>query len=115
VRIAERAGGERLAVQLRRRIFAPLHLSRLLRAMTASVPRAPWLAYGLGIFRIPTPCGPAFGHDGELPGYASLALNGRHGRRQAIVLVNSNTPSETVGPPAAQSAYTRLVATAFCG
>jgi D-alanyl-D-alanine carboxypeptidase len=177
--IAERAGGERLAVQLRRRIFAPLHLSqtrlpasqglgqprargflrvqggledvtaisqsvfgaaggvvstardvgrfyrgllnghllppRLLRAMTAMVPRAPGFAYGLGLFRIPTPCGPAFGHDGELPGYASLALNGRHGRRQAVVLVNSNTPSETVGPPAAQAAYTRLIATAFCG
>lgn len=177
--IAERAGGERLAVQLRRRIFAPLHLTqtrlpasqglgqprarglfrvdggledvtaisqsvfgaaggvvstardvgrfyrglltgqllppRLLGAMTATVPRAPGFAYGLGIFRIPTPCGPAFGHDGELPGYASLALNGRHGSRQAVVLVNSNTPAETVGPPAAQAAYTRLIATAFCG
>jgi D-alanyl-D-alanine carboxypeptidase len=177
--IAERAGGERLAVQLRRRIFAPLHLTQtrlpasqglgqprarglfrvqggledvtaisqsvfgaaggivstgrdvgrfyrglltgrllppgLLRVMTATVPRAPGFAYGLGIFRIPTPCGAAYGHDGELPGYASLALNGRQGRRQAVVLVNSNTPSETVGPPAAQAAYNRLIATAFCG
>jgi D-alanyl-D-alanine carboxypeptidase len=177
--IAERAGGERLAVQLRERIFAPLHLSatrlpasqglgrprargffrasgrlqdvtaisqsvfgaagglvstgtdvgrfyrglltgrllppRLLGAMTATVPRAPGLAYGLGLFRIPTPCGEAYGHDGSVPGYASLALTGRHGRRQAVILVNSNTPSETVGPPAAQAAYNRLVATAFCG
>jgi D-alanyl-D-alanine carboxypeptidase len=177
--IAERAGGERLAVQLRRRIFAPLHLSTtrlpasqglgqprargffrvdggledvtaisqsvfgaagglvstsrdvgrfyrglvtgrllppgLLWAMTDTVPRAPGLAYGLGIFRIPTPCGPALGHDGSLPGYTSLALTGRHGRRQAVVLVNSNTPSEAIGPPAAQAAYNRLIATAFCG
>ena len=143
--IAERAGGERLAVQLRRRIFAPLHLTatrlpaaqglgrprargyfavaggvedvtaisqsvfgaaggrvstaddvgrfyrglltgrllrpRLLRTMTATIPRAPGLAYALGIFRIPTPCRAAYGDDGELPGYASLALTSRRGRR----------------------------------
>jgi hypothetical protein len=74
---------------------------RLLRVMIATVPRAPGLAYGDGIFRIPTPCGAAYGHDGSLPGYASLALTSRRARRQAVVLVNSNTESEAVGSPAA--------------
>jgi D-alanyl-D-alanine carboxypeptidase len=88
---------------------------RLLQTMTATVPRAPGLAYGLGIFSIPTPCGTAYGHDGALPGYKSLALAGRDARRQAVVLVNSITEAETVGGPAAQAAYNRLIATALCG
>jgi D-alanyl-D-alanine carboxypeptidase len=88
---------------------------RLLRAMTATVPRAPGLAYGLGIARFATPCGPRIGHNGAVPGYASLVLNDARGRRQAVILVNAITDQETVGGPAAQAAYARLVATAVCG
>jgi hypothetical protein len=57
----------------------------------------------------------ALGHDGALPGYASIALTSRHGRRQAVVLVDPITESDTVGNRAAQAAYTRLIATAYCG
>jgi len=89
--------------------------ARLLRAMTATVPRGPGLGYGLGIARFATPCGPRIGHDGAVPGYASLALNDARGRRQAVILVNTITDQETVGGPAAQAAYARLVATAVCG
>jgi len=39
----------------------------------------------------------ALGHDGALPGYASIAPTSRHGRRQAVVLVDSITEPETVG------------------
>ena len=80
-----------------------------------SVPRAPGLSYGLGIFRVPTPCGPAYGHNGALPGYYSLALNSRDGSRQAVLLVNSITEAETVGDARAQAAFNRLAQTAVCG
>jgi D-alanyl-D-alanine carboxypeptidase len=88
---------------------------RLLRLMTATVPRAPGLAYGLGILRVPTPCGPVYGHTGALPGYSSLALSSRTAGRQAVLLVNSVTDAETVGSPRAQAAYDRLAQTAVCG
>jgi D-alanyl-D-alanine carboxypeptidase len=88
---------------------------RLLRLMTATVPRAPGLAYGLGILRVPAPCGAMYGHTGALPGYSSLALSSRTADRQAVLLVNSVTDAETVGNPRAQAAYDRLAQTAVCG
>jgi D-alanyl-D-alanine carboxypeptidase len=88
---------------------------RLLRMMTATVPRTPGLEYGLGLAAFPTPCGTVYGHNGAVPGYYSLALNSRDGRRQAVVLVNSITEQETVGDARAQAAYNRLVGTAVCG
>lgn len=88
---------------------------RLLRLMTATVPRAPGVSYGLGILRVPTPCRPAYGHTGALPGYSSLALSSRTAGRQAVLLVNSITDAETVGSARAQAAYDRLAQTAVCG
>jgi D-alanyl-D-alanine carboxypeptidase len=44
--------------------------------------------YGLGLGVFHTPCGKAFGHDGDFPGYRSVALSTPNGRRVAVVMVN---------------------------
>ena len=37
--------------------------------------------YGLGLYRSETACGPIWGHDGGIPGYATIAWNDETGRR----------------------------------
>jgi D-alanyl-D-alanine carboxypeptidase len=44
--------------------------------------------YGLGIQRVPTPCGPAWGHSGGFPGYLTYALSSGTGARQSVLMVN---------------------------
>jgi D-alanyl-D-alanine carboxypeptidase len=44
--------------------------------------------YGLGIARIPTPCGPAIGHDGAVPGFVTNAYASPDGHRQIVVTSN---------------------------
>ncbi len=60
----------------------------LLRTMVSTVPtRSGPDGYGLGLLRLETPCGPAFGHNGLVPGYASFAISSPDGRRQAVILM----------------------------
>jgi D-alanyl-D-alanine carboxypeptidase len=44
--------------------------------------------YGLGIDNGFTPCGRAFGHDGNIPGWRNEVLTTASGKRQAVVMVN---------------------------
>ena len=59
----------------------------LLRQMLATFPGS---GYGLGVMAVHTPCGGAWGHNGDFPGYISDAFTTRGGTRQAIVLANSD-------------------------
>lgn len=68
--------------------------------------------YGLGLARLELPCGPAWGHDGGIPGYRTWALSSRDGRRQAVVLANLGEDSLT---PAGAAAVMRTLVTAYCG
>ena len=63
---------------------------RLLHQMLTTVPIGHGSGYGLGIFSVRTPCGTAWGHNGDFPGYFSNAFTTRSGGRQAIVLVNAD-------------------------
>src|SRR5262249_58615288 len=71
--------------------------SQQLDEMESLVPDGdPGEGYGLGIvgnshtLSAPLPCGPAiWGHDGNFPGYLSVALNTRDASRQGVVLVNT--------------------------
>jgi D-alanyl-D-alanine carboxypeptidase len=67
---------------------------RLLHQMLTTFPGS-W--YGLGIQSVRTPCGGAWGHDGDFPGYFSNAFTTLGGTRQAIVLANAelNSPLTT--------------------
>ncbi|NUO60294.1 MAG: beta-lactamase family protein [Hamadaea sp.] len=46
------------------------------------------LAYGLGIFKIPTPCGEALGHNGVVFGYVTDVFTSLDGSRQVVLAEN---------------------------
>ncbi len=68
-------------------------------------------AYGLGVIKVATPCGVAWGHNGIIPGYSSWALSSRDGKRQAIVLATSRAFPEQ---PSYEDSINLLATTAFC-
>jgi D-alanyl-D-alanine carboxypeptidase len=92
----------------------------LLREMEATVPAGPAGAYGLGLLQTGTldiapnyrlPCADSvWGHDGSLGGWTSYAYNSLDGRRQMVVLINTDSLSAR-----GRHALGRLDATAFCG
>jgi len=93
----------------------------LLREMEATVPAGPpGEVYGLGVFQTRSldigphyrlPCADSvWGHDGNFAGWVSYAYNSLDGRRQMVVLINTDTLSAR-----ARRALGRLDATAFCG
>jgi D-alanyl-D-alanine carboxypeptidase len=49
---------------------------------------APGVHYGLGLLETDTPCGPAYGHEGDLLGYRSFVYARPNGTRVALVMVN---------------------------
>jgi D-alanyl-D-alanine carboxypeptidase len=93
---------------------------RLLKAMrtidpaaTGGVPDSGILGggWGLGLLREKFPCGTAWGHDGENPGYMTAAWNSKHGTRQVVVIVNSNHGHDEPVSRAMRDVLT----TAYCG
>ena len=56
-------------------------------------------SYGLGIARITSlmgkaesPCGAAWGHIGFSPGYTTIALGSKDGKRQVVIMANGIFP-----------------------
>lgn len=71
----------------------------------------PGTAYGLGLERFPTPCGTAWGHGGNFPGYIVYAYSSPSGSRQTVLLLNED-PSSLA--PAVGQGYLRLLNRAYC-
>lgn len=69
-------------------------------------------AYGLGLGRVSTPCGPAWGHGGNFPGYVTYAYSSSDGSRQTVLMVNEDPMSL---PATAGSQFRRLFLRSFCG
>jgi D-alanyl-D-alanine carboxypeptidase len=82
------------------------------RELQTTVPGEPGQDWGLGVYRLQTPCGPAWGHDGGVPGYASISLTSPDGARQAVMMLNrdANTWTEQTSVD-----FVSAVFTAFCG
>ena len=53
--------------------------------------------YGLGIERYVTPCGIAWGHGGNIPGYKVYALSSTNGHRQVVLSINLEPKSMPKG------------------
>jgi D-alanyl-D-alanine carboxypeptidase len=94
----------------------------LLRAMETTVVDTREFSYGLGLEKVPTPCGVSWGHSGGSPGYSADSYNGKNGTRQVVVLVNA-TERLALGLPNFRSfdiprragpAFSRLIKTAYC-
>jgi D-alanyl-D-alanine carboxypeptidase len=102
---------------LRGRLLRP-DLLRLMRTTVEAPQLGRGNAYGLGLERVPVPCGATWGHAGASPGYTSHALNDAHGRRQVVVLVNATATLSPAGffglPVRAGRAVDRLLHGAYC-
>jgi D-alanyl-D-alanine carboxypeptidase len=68
--------------------------------------------WGLGLLREEFPCGEAWGHDGENPGYKTAAWNSKNGKRQVVVIVNHHFFSHD--EPVSE-AMREVLVTAYCG
>jgi len=89
---------------LRGRVLSPA----LLREMETLVP-AGRQRYGLGIATFPTPCGPAWGHTGNVQGTIAVAWNTRDASRQLVLVVNTYPLSAEL-----EAAVRRVQVAAFC-
>lgn len=67
--------------------------------------------WGLGLLRETFPCGDAWGHDAENPGYMTAAWSSEDATRQVVVIVNSNVSHDE--PVAA--AMRNVLVKAYCG
>jgi D-alanyl-D-alanine carboxypeptidase len=85
----------------------------LLRAMETTADArslAPGVRYGLGLARVPMPCGVAWGHAGGIAGYGAWTLSSKDGRRQIVLLATREESLST----RASVVLERAVATAYC-
>lgn len=71
----------------------------------------PGSRYGLGLESFRLPCGEAWGHGGNFPGYLVFSLTSRDGSKQAVIMVNED-PSSLSNP--AGRRFFKLVADAYC-
>ena len=63
--------------------------ANLLAAMKTVTPNSPdGYRYGLGLFRVQTACGTAYGHDGDFIGYRNVVYAKANGKRVVDVMVN---------------------------
>ena len=93
---------------------------KLLKAMqtidpvaTGGVPDSGILGggWGLGLLKETLPCGQAWGHDSENPGYMTATWSSKDGKRQVVVMVNTNGGHDEPVP----SAMRDVLTTAYCG
>ena len=92
------------AALLRGQVLSP----PLLREMERLVP-AGRQRYGLGIATFPTPCGPAWGHTGNVQGTIAVAWNTKDASRQLVLVVNTYPLSAEL-----EQAVRRVQDAAFC-
>jgi D-alanyl-D-alanine carboxypeptidase len=78
--------------------------------MTTTVTSPAYPGYGAraGHLQLRNPCGTAWGHEGGIPGYVSIAVTDRAGLRSAVVLMSTEPDA------AIDAAYQAAVTTAVC-
>jgi D-alanyl-D-alanine carboxypeptidase len=67
--------------------------------------------WGLGLLREDFPCGEAWGHDGENPGYMTAAWSSDDGARQVVAIVNTSGDHDDP----VSGAMRAVLALGFCG
>jgi D-alanyl-D-alanine carboxypeptidase len=86
------------------RLLRPAQLAEL----KTMVEVEPDFGYGLGLYTTTTPCGRVWGHDGGIPGYATVAWNDETGRRGFTLGLPTET-DEAIG-----TAFGTALAVASC-
>jgi D-alanyl-D-alanine carboxypeptidase len=82
------------------------------RELETTVPAGEGVGYGLGVFTLQTPCGPAWGHDGGMPSAVSISLTSPGGARQMVMMV---TRDQNAWTDQIKADYASALFTAFCG
>jgi D-alanyl-D-alanine carboxypeptidase len=82
------------------------------RELQTTVPAAPGVDYGLGVFELQTPCGVAWGHNGGTPSSVSVSLSSPDGAHQAVMMLTRDGNSWNA---AITTDYSVALLTAFCG
>jgi D-alanyl-D-alanine carboxypeptidase len=82
------------------------------RELQTTVPAAPGVGYGLGVFKLQTPCGVAWGHNGGTPNAVSVSLSSPDGAHQSVMMLtrDGNTWTQAITVD-----YSTALLTAFCG
>jgi D-alanyl-D-alanine carboxypeptidase len=82
------------------------------RELQTTVAAGPNLEYGLGVMKLQTPCGAAWGHDGATPSAVSISLTSPDGGHQAVLALtrDANTWTQQIAVD-----YADALLTAFCG
>ena len=70
--------------------------------------------YGLGLMRFDLPCGPAWGHGGNLGSYTAMAIAAPDGHLVAVVLVNGFTTGPSDDNGRVFAAMAQAAAAAYC-
>jgi hypothetical protein len=70
--------------------------------------------YGLGIGSARSPCRVRWGHEGEVAGYNSVAMNSKDGTRQLVMLYNAHSPTGGFGTTRGRRALQRVFETGAC-
>jgi len=68
----------------------------LVRAMKTTVAAEPGIDWGLGLYRKRLACGYAWGHDGVMPGYATVVLASEDGGAVVVLATNGWAPDVNV-------------------
>ena len=101
------------------RLLAPAQLAEMQRTVpTDSGFRKNWpgARYGLGIMRIPTPCGISWSHGGDIMGFMTRNAVSADGTRSVVVSLNTDSPKRKPGVAAPKRDITlRLINHALCG
>jgi len=92
-------------------MLPPRLLAEMRATVDASAEDGPGTAYGLGLERFATPCGPAWGHGGNFPGYVTYVYSSPSGHRQTVLLVNQDPQSLS---PEVGDGFVRLLNRAHC-
>ncbi|MGX6446677.1 serine hydrolase domain-containing protein [Patulibacter sp. S7RM1-6] len=101
------------------RLLPPAQLAEMQRTVpTNSAFRQNWprARYGLGLMRIPTPCGVSWSHGGDIMGFMTRNAVTADGTRSVVVSINTDSPKRAAGLAAPKRDITlRLIDRALCG
>jgi len=86
-------------------------LATMRTTVDASAEDGPGTSYGLGLERFTTPCGPAWGHGGNFPGYVTYVYSSPSGGRQTVLMLNEDP--ETLAPKVGRG-FMQLLDAAYC-
>jgi D-alanyl-D-alanine carboxypeptidase len=97
------------------RLLRPAELAQM-RTTVPFTPANPAAGgYGLALYWLPLPCGPAWGHDGLVFGHGTISWHSPDGGRQATIAMNLTHYQIPGRPdPIGEAAHTFMV-TALCG